>query len=292
MPLGHDPSIYLQGALEAQRESRRNTANILEQLGKQVREDIQRIQTTRDLRAFGEELSQINPQSREFPLQALGAAMRHPLAFEDKRGQAAINLLGGAHRNWQMQQRQTGGAPFQQVSGMPGVVFDKTQGTYTGSTMKTPSQSGVEERNRQKILTDLKRQRTKSIDDAYKLDAKAGELERKGDPGAKMARENAARKAAEVSQLDSEIQGFHSSMPSQVDVENLVFDVNEVVPGAGVQPSAPAELAPVPPAVFQSTPQRQPGIMERAVGEIRETLTPKQATPRRLIWNPETQNFD
>lgn len=310
MPLGFDPSPYIQGAADASQSFQRSLVSGIETLGKQVRQDIQRIQATRELRAFGEEMVNVDPASPDFPQQLLGAAMRHPVALEDKRGIAAINMLGRQHEIAQGSKMRSGSDPnkplVRSVAG-GGIVSlrpnpDAPSGFDVTPIVK-PQPSSSDRTNARLIRSDLEKRTSSAIDAAYKLDAEAAKLENAQDPRAKMARENATRKSQEAAQLKRELDSFTKAtqnLLSPGDVENLTMDVTEVIPGAAEQPLAPlpvadpevrrAEitgLAPVPPA-----PAVQESLPARVIGNLQKMFSSPETSKKRLIWNPQTGNFD
>lgn len=84
------------------------------QLGRQIQDDIQRIATTREMRAFGQEMAQLDPTQDAFPQQLLGTLSRYPLASQTPIAKQGIEVLGSRYQA-ALQAKQTASAlqPFQ-----------------------------------------------------------------------------------------------------------------------------------------------------------------------------------
>lgn len=68
------------------------------QLGKQIQEDITRIATIREMKAFGQELAQIDPNSEAFPQQLIGTMSKYPLAIQTPMARQGIQVLGARYQ--------------------------------------------------------------------------------------------------------------------------------------------------------------------------------------------------
>lgn len=68
------------------------------QLGKQIQEDIQRIATIREVKAFGQELAQLDPTNDLFPQQLLGTLSKYPLASQTSLAKQGIEVLGARYK--------------------------------------------------------------------------------------------------------------------------------------------------------------------------------------------------
>lgn len=101
----------------------------IQQLGQQVRQDLQQIQTNRQLTKFTEGLVGLSPQSQDFSKGVIGLMQQYPMAAHSPIGQAAINQLGAEHKLWQQEQLRNA-TPYQAVGGGYGVI-DKRTGTIT-----------------------------------------------------------------------------------------------------------------------------------------------------------------
>lgn len=64
------------------------------QLGKQVQEDIERIALNREMKAFGQEMAQLDPTQDAFPQQLITTLSKYPLASRTPLAQKGIDVLG------------------------------------------------------------------------------------------------------------------------------------------------------------------------------------------------------
>jgi hypothetical protein len=101
-------------------------ASLLQNLGAQIRKDVQTVQTNRQLKGFTEGLQNVNPDSDQFGQQIVGLMGQYPMALQTPLAQSAVSQLGAQHRYWQ--QEQTRAAMPYAVQG--GVVIDKSTGAY------------------------------------------------------------------------------------------------------------------------------------------------------------------
>lgn len=76
----------------------RMTSDGLQSLGAQLREDMIAIQANRQVKNLGQQLSQIDPTSDQFPQQLAQAAVANPLGSLHPVGRLAIETLGAAHK--------------------------------------------------------------------------------------------------------------------------------------------------------------------------------------------------
>lgn len=101
-------------------------ASLLQQLGNQLRRDVQTVQTNRQLKGFTEGLQNVNPDSEQFGQQIVGLMGQYPMALQTPLAQSAVSQLGAQHRYWQ--QEQTRAAMPYTVQG--NVVLNKATGDY------------------------------------------------------------------------------------------------------------------------------------------------------------------
>lgn len=106
-----------------------------EELGKQVRSDITRIGTMRQLKSFGEEMANLDPQSDLFPQQAISTLAKYPLAANTQVAEIGLNLLGRRHRDWK--DAQVKGADWMDLGG--GTYNVKGVGTFKYDDAGNPS---------------------------------------------------------------------------------------------------------------------------------------------------------
>lgn len=139
------------------RDISRQQSAMLEQLGAQVRSDVTQIQTNRQLQGFSQAVQGIDPTSKGYAQQIIGAISSYPLAAQSPLGGAVINQLGAAHSLWQQEQaqgrrdnamldRQAKTAWLEEANrtrpfGTPPVTMDQYPGAGGGSA--TPSGSGT-----------------------------------------------------------------------------------------------------------------------------------------------------
>lgn len=94
-----DPSLGIRPANLAPLEANQQQMMTgLQQLGLQLRNDLQTIQTNRQLQSFGQQLQDIRPDSNDFAPQIVQAIAQNPLAAHSPAGIAIINQLGDAHK--------------------------------------------------------------------------------------------------------------------------------------------------------------------------------------------------
>lgn len=130
MPLGVNP---LDTGL--MREAMRDQSQLLQQLGAQVRQDVQTVQTNMQLRGFSQALQSgaVNPDSPDFGKQAIGLMSAYPMAAKSPLGMAAINQLGAQHKFWQQERLQLRN-PYAPVPGA-----DALYNKQTGEVAPLPS---------------------------------------------------------------------------------------------------------------------------------------------------------
>jgi hypothetical protein len=68
------------------------------QLGKHIQEDIQRIATIREMKSFGQELAQIDPNDAAFPQKLIGTMSKYPLAIQTPLARQGIEVLGARYK--------------------------------------------------------------------------------------------------------------------------------------------------------------------------------------------------
>ena len=68
------------------------------QLGRQIQEDIQRIATIREMKSFGQELAQIDPNDAAFPQKLIGTMSKYPLAIQTPLARQGIEVLGARYK--------------------------------------------------------------------------------------------------------------------------------------------------------------------------------------------------
>ncbi len=91
----------------------------IRQIGQQVQGTILELNTRKDLGRMVQNLSGLNVQSDEFPIQAAQIYASHPLAAQDPRGQMALAALGKAHNQWQSLKQAE--ARYSDIMNVPGV---------------------------------------------------------------------------------------------------------------------------------------------------------------------------
>jgi hypothetical protein len=87
-------------------EGMRMQANLLQSLGKQVRETVQTIQTQRQLQTFAQGIKNVDPASPDFNRQVVGLMASTPMAMSTPIAKAAISQLGAEHALWRREQAQ------------------------------------------------------------------------------------------------------------------------------------------------------------------------------------------
>lgn len=108
-------------------EGMRMQSQLLQQLGKQVRDDVQTIQTNRQLSGLAQAAQQIDVKSPDFSKSVVGLISQYPMAAQTPIGAAAINQLGSAHKLWAQEQAKLQN-PYV-IEG--GVRLNRQTGEYT-----------------------------------------------------------------------------------------------------------------------------------------------------------------
>lgn len=102
MPLGFSGGNTLIGL---QKSFGDTSAHMLMQTGKQIEQNLQKMQTSRQVQALGAELSNLNPQSPDWTQQATAIGARLPLAMQSEAGQFLLGTQAKAHHEWAAAQR-------------------------------------------------------------------------------------------------------------------------------------------------------------------------------------------
>lgn len=102
MPLGFSGGNTLIGL---QKSFGDTSAHMLMQTGKQIEQNLQKMQTSRQVQALGAELSNLNPQSPDWAQQATAIGARLPLAMQSEAGQFLLGTQAKAHHEWAASQR-------------------------------------------------------------------------------------------------------------------------------------------------------------------------------------------
>lgn len=76
-------------------------SQLLQNLGAQLRSDVQTLQTNRQLSGLAQNIQSIDPNSPDFAPKLVGLMSQYPMAAQSPIGQAAINTLGAQHRAYQ-----------------------------------------------------------------------------------------------------------------------------------------------------------------------------------------------
>ena len=106
-------------------EGMRQQSQLLQQLGRQVREDVQTIQTSRQLSGLAQATQNVNTNSPEFPRQVVGLISQYPMAAQTPIGAAAINQLGAAHKAWAQEQAAIRN-PYTPIAGTNAILNRQT----------------------------------------------------------------------------------------------------------------------------------------------------------------------
>lgn len=101
MPLGFSGGSNLVAMGE--RYGQRLVRGIM-QAGEAIEQGLQRITTNRQLQGLGQTLSQLNPQSPDYPQKLIQIAPNFPFAMQDPRGQTMVAIGAKAHAQWQQSQ--------------------------------------------------------------------------------------------------------------------------------------------------------------------------------------------
>jgi hypothetical protein len=108
-----------------QLEGMRQQSQLLQQLGAQVRSDLQTIQTNRQLQGFSQAAQQLNTNSQDFPKEVVGLISQYPMAAQTPIGTAAINQLGAAHKLWAQEQARIQN-PYAPIAGTNAILNRQT----------------------------------------------------------------------------------------------------------------------------------------------------------------------
>lgn len=101
------PSLLPDFNNNLQVEGMRMQSQLLQNLGAQVRQDVQTIQTNRQLSGLAQAAQNVNTNSPDAPKQLVGLISQFPMAAQTPVGAAAINQLGAAHKLWAQEQART-----------------------------------------------------------------------------------------------------------------------------------------------------------------------------------------
>jgi len=81
-------------------------AKSIQQAGVGIEQSIERVATNRQLQGLGETLSQINPETPDYPQQLMKLRTQFPLAAQDPRGYSMVGLGMKSYLQWQQNQQQ------------------------------------------------------------------------------------------------------------------------------------------------------------------------------------------
>ena len=98
------------------------------QLGKQIQTDITRIATIREMKAFGQEMANLDPTSDAFPQQLIGTLSKYPLASNTPIATKGIEVLGSRYRSALQAKAKTGFSDEVPIGG--NTYFRRGVGTY------------------------------------------------------------------------------------------------------------------------------------------------------------------
>lgn len=107
-------------------------SDLLQNLGRQLRQDVQTIQTQRQLSGLAQNIQQVDPNSPDFSQKMVGLMSQYPMAAKSPIGQAAINTLGAQHKAY-LQEQAIQRNPWSSAG--QGVFYNKA----TGETKVDPS---------------------------------------------------------------------------------------------------------------------------------------------------------
>lgn len=102
MPLGFSGGNWLSQMGERYGDK---LAKGIVQTGAIIEENLMKMQTNRQLTGLGQGLSQLNPQSAEYPNQLIELGTAFPMAMQDRRGQFLMSIGAKANAEWQAQER-------------------------------------------------------------------------------------------------------------------------------------------------------------------------------------------
>jgi hypothetical protein len=71
----------------------------IRQTGQEVAANVEKIQVGKQMKAFGQEISQLDPKSENFIPSMLGMASKYPLVIGSEQGKMAMTMLGQANKN-------------------------------------------------------------------------------------------------------------------------------------------------------------------------------------------------
>lgn len=115
------------------------------QLGKQIEEDMTRIATIREMKAFGAELANLDPTNDAFPQQLLGTMSKYPMAIQTPLAKQGIEVLGNRYQTAQQAKQAT--ALFSDIGGgtmlnpKTGVAYRKDESGIPQFIDTTPNAS-------------------------------------------------------------------------------------------------------------------------------------------------------
>lgn len=79
----------------------------IQQGGRIIEQGLKQITTKRQLEGLGQTLSQLNPESPDYPQELIKVGAQFPFAMQDPRGQALMSIGAKAHAQWQQAQQVT-----------------------------------------------------------------------------------------------------------------------------------------------------------------------------------------
>lgn len=83
------------------------SAQQMQETGKLIETSLQRMNTNRQIQGLGQALSQTNPESPEWPKQAVALGAQFPLAMQSEAGKMLLGTQAQAHAQWTATQRAT-----------------------------------------------------------------------------------------------------------------------------------------------------------------------------------------
>lgn len=83
------------------------SAQQMQETGKLIETSLQRMNTNRQIQGLGQALSQTNPESPEWPKQAVALGAQFPLAMQSEAGKMLLGTQAQAHAQWAATQRAT-----------------------------------------------------------------------------------------------------------------------------------------------------------------------------------------
>lgn len=97
----------------------------IQQGGRIIEQGLKQITTKRQLEGLGATLSQLNPESPDYPQELIKVGAQFPFAMQDPRGQALMSIGAKAHAQWQQAQQvmKRGDLAFDRAKQMEEIRF-------------------------------------------------------------------------------------------------------------------------------------------------------------------------